>query len=144
MKLVNKTINCIKNMKTYEILLVILMVLYLVTGVSTPYALAPYVNNMFMNASLIALVIVLYLYGNPLLALFVAIVSFVFINRSKKVDPIVMKPSEDNKDTAMDKLNTHLIIYKKHIDTVTKCKSCEEITLILDEEFIENYLKSYS
>lgn len=108
MKLVNKTINCIKNMKTYEILLVILMVLYLVTGVSTPYALAPYVNNMFMNASLIALVIVLYLYGNPLLALFVAIVSFVFINRSKKVDPIIMKPSEDNKDTAMDKLNTHL------------------------------------
>ena len=72
MKLVNKTINCIKNMKTYEILLVILMVLYLVTGVSTPYALAPYVNNMFMNASLIALVIVLYLYGNPLLALFVS------------------------------------------------------------------------
>ena len=59
MKLVNKTINCIKNMKTYEILLVILMVLYLVSGVSTPYALAPYVNNMFMNASLIALVIVL-------------------------------------------------------------------------------------
>ena len=45
---------------------------------------------------------------------------------------------------ACDKLNTHLIIYKKHIDTVTKCKSCEEITLILDEEFIENYLKSYS
>ena len=43
-----------------------------------------------------------------------------------------------------NKLNTHLIIYKKHIDTVTRCKSCEEITLILDEEFIENYLKSYS
>jgi transcription elongation factor Elf1 len=43
-----------------------------------------------------------------------------------------------------NKLNIHLIIYKKHIDTVTRCKSCEEITLILDEEFIENYLKSYS
>ncbi len=43
-----------------------------------------------------------------------------------------------------NKLNTHLILYKKHIDTVRRCKSCDEITLILDEEFIENYLKSYS
>ena len=43
-----------------------------------------------------------------------------------------------------NKLNTYLILYKKHIDTVTRCKSCEEITLILNEEFIENYLKSYS
>ena len=40
-----------------------------------------------------------------------------------------------------DKLNKHLIIYSKHIDTVTRCKNCNEITLILDEEFIENYLK---
>ncbi len=42
------------------------------------------------------------------------------------------------------KNNRHIVIYKKHIDTVRRCKSCDEITLILDEEFIENYLKYYS
>ena len=40
------------------------------------------------------------------------------------------------------KTNRHIIIYNKHIDTIKRCKSCNEITLILDEEFIENYLKN--
>jgi len=40
------------------------------------------------------------------------------------------------------KNNKHIVIYKKHIDKVKRCKSCDEITLILDEEFIENYLKA--
>ncbi len=41
-----------------------------------------------------------------------------------------------------NKTNRHIIIYNKHIDTIKRCKSCNEITLILDEEFIENYLKN--
>ena len=40
--------NSVKNMKTLEVVLFILLVLYLVSGVSTPYALAPYTNNVFM------------------------------------------------------------------------------------------------
>lgn len=40
------------------------------------------------------------------------------------------------------KTNKHLVIYKRHIDTIKRCKSCDEITLILDEEYIENYLKT--
>ncbi len=39
------------------------------------------------------------------------------------------------------KTNKHIVLYNKHIDTVKRCKSCNEITLLLDEEFIENYLK---
>ena len=41
-----------------------------------------------------------------------------------------------------NKRNTHIVIYKKHLDTIKRCKHCDEITLILDEEFIENYLKA--
>jgi len=32
--------------------------------------------------------------------------------------------------------NRHIIIYNKHIDTIKRCKSCNEITLILDEELM--------
>ena len=108
MKLINKSLKSVNNMKTGEILLGVLLVLYLVSGVSTPYELAPYVNNVFMSASLAAIVVVLYLYSNPLLAVFFAIVAFVFVNRSKKVDHRVMKPSQNNKNSNMRKLNKHL------------------------------------
>ena len=40
------------------------------------------------------------------------------------------------------KTNRHIVIYNKHIDTIRSCRSCNEITLILDKEFIENYLKN--
>jgi hypothetical protein len=110
LKNINKVVSSknISSMKTYEILLVVVLVLYIVSGVSTPYELSPYVNNTFMNLSLLALVIVLYLYGNPLLAVVVAIVAAVFINRSRKVDHRIMKPSQENKNSTMKKLNSHL------------------------------------
>ena len=109
MKLLNKSMNNLSNMKTYEILFVVLMVLYLVSGVSTPYELSPHVNNIFMYLSLFAFSVVLYLYGNPLLAAFFLFVSFIFINRSNKVSHKVMKPSQQKKDTTMTQLNNPLL-----------------------------------
>lgn len=109
MSLLKKSLNNVTSMKTYEVLLFVVLVLYLVSGVSTPYSLAPYVNNVFMHLSLIALVVVSYLYGkNVVLTLFLAIVAFVFVNRSSKVSHIKMKPSEDNKKTNLKSLNKHL------------------------------------
>ncbi len=109
MSLLKKSLNNVTSMKTYEVLLFVVLVLYLVSGVSTPYSLAPYVNNVFMHLSLVALVVVSYLYGkNVVLTLFLAIVAFVFVNRSSKVSHIKMKPSEDNKKTNLKSLNKHL------------------------------------
>ena len=108
MKLLNKSVNNLSNMKTYEILFVVLLVLYLVSGVATPYNLAPYVNNLFSYVSLVAIVFVLFLYSNPLLAIFFGIVALVLVNRSRKVDHNVMKPSQENKNAALTKLNSHL------------------------------------
>ena len=96
MKLFNKTLNSFKNLKSYEFVLFILLVLYIVSGVSTPYDLSPYVNNTFMYLSLFALAFLLYLYGNPLLALLLLITSVVFINRSSKVSHTIMQPSQLN------------------------------------------------
>lgn len=109
MTLFSKTIKSFKNLKPYEFILFVLLVLYLVSGVSTPYELSPYVNNIFMYLSLFAFSVVLYLYGNPLLAAFFLFVSFIFINRSNKVSHKVMKPSQQKKDTTMTQLNNPLV-----------------------------------
>ena len=108
MTLFSKTVKSFKNLKPYEFILFVLLVLYLVSGVSTPYELSPYVNNIFMYLSLFAFSVVLYLYGNPLLAVFFLFVSFIFINRSNKVSHKVMKPSQQKKDTIMTQLNNPL------------------------------------
>ena len=60
MKLINKTVDSLKNMKPHEFILVLLLLAYLVSGVSTPYELSSYVNNTFMNLSLVAFTIVLF------------------------------------------------------------------------------------
>tara|TARA_B100001175_G_C19469576_1_gene621007 strand:- start:1173 stop:1616 length:444 start_codon:yes stop_codon:yes gene_type:complete len=108
MKLFNKSLNTLKNFKPYEFVLVVLLLLYIVSGVSTPYELSPYVNNSFMYLSLFALAILLYLYGNPLLALLFLITSVIFINRSNKVSHYTMKPSQENKNNKMQQLNIPL------------------------------------
>jgi len=105
MTLFSKTVKSFKNLKPYEFILFVLLGLYLGSGVSTPYELSPYVNNIFMYLSLFAFSIVIYLYGNPLLALFFLFVSFIFINRSKKVSHKVMKPSQEKKNNDMAQLN---------------------------------------
>ena len=55
MKLFSKTVKSFINFKPYEFILFVLLVLYLVSGVSTPYELSPYVNNIFMYLSLFVL-----------------------------------------------------------------------------------------
>ena len=102
MTLFSKTVKSFKNLKPYEFFLFVLLLLYLVSGVSTPYELSPYVNNIFMYLSLFAFSIVVYLYGNPLLAAFFLFVSFIFINRSNKVSHKVMIPSQEKKNNDND------------------------------------------
>lgn len=111
MKVLNKSMNQMKNisnMKTIEILFIVLLILYLITGVNIPYNLTPYVNNIFMYGSLIALVILLVLNKKYALAIIFAVASFVFINRSSKISHNLMKPSTQNKNKTLNNLNTHL------------------------------------
>lgn len=113
MNLVNSFKNKVlelKNIKNYELVFVVLLVLYLISNVSTPYDLAPHINNAYMYISLFAIVILLLLNSNPLIALLFAIVALIFLQRSKKVDHGVMAPSNANKTAAMENLNTHLSI----------------------------------
>lgn len=96
----------LKNITTNEIILVVLILLYLISNVSTPYELAPYINNMYTYFSLIAIVILLFLKSNPIIALFFGIAALIFVIRSNKVDHGVMAPSTHNKSLAMINLNS--------------------------------------
>ena len=97
----------LKNITTNEIILVVLILLYLISNVSTPYELAPYINNTYTYFSLIAIVILLFLKTNPLIALFFGIAALIFVLRSNKVDHGVMAPSTHNKSLAMINLNSN-------------------------------------
>jgi len=107
----NNILNYFKNLKNlsaYEIILFVLLIAYLISNVSTPYYLSQYIDNSYTYLSLIAIVILIYLYSNPILAILFAIVSLVIINRSKKTTPITMKPSEKNKIKALNNYNKNL------------------------------------
>jgi hypothetical protein len=99
----------LKNISTPEIFLVALILLYLISNVSTPYDLAPYINNVYTYFSLIAIVILLFINSNPIIALFFGIAALVFITRSNKVDHGVMAPSTINKSLNMMNLNNNTI-----------------------------------
>jgi hypothetical protein len=111
MSLVSKTMSGFKNLKNVEIFFILLLVVYLVSNMSTPYNLAPYVNNFFSYGSMVALVILLILYSNPLLALLFAISAIVFVYRSRLVDHNVMKTNEVNKNIAMKQFNENKKVY---------------------------------
>lgn len=111
MNSVNSISNNFKNLKkmtAYEIIFVVLILLYLVSDVATPYDLAPYINNIYTYFSLITITILLFLNTNPLIALFFGIAAIVFITRSKKVDHKVMTPSIHNKSINMMNLNNNM------------------------------------
>lgn len=113
MNLVNSFKNKVlelKNITNYEFVFVVLLLLYLISNVSTPYDFAPHINNAYTYISLFAIVILLLLNSNPLIALLFAFIALIFLQRSKKVDHRVMAPSNANKTAAMENLNTHLSI----------------------------------
>jgi hypothetical protein len=105
----NKALE-LQNIKSYELVFVILLLLYLVSNVSTPYDFAPQINNAYMYISLFAIFILLLLNSNPFIAIFFAIVAVIFLQRSKKVDHKVMAPSTINKTSAMNNMNSHLSV----------------------------------
>ena len=115
MDFINKSTNTLRtstmklsNIKPYEIIIVILLLLYLISNVSTPYNYAPHINNIYMYLSLVIIFIILLLNSNPLIALLFGIVALVFLSRSQKVDHGVMAQSETTRASKMENLNSHL------------------------------------
>jgi len=121
----------LKNITIGEIILVVLILLYLISNVSTPYELAPYINNVYTYFSLIAIVILLFLNSNPIIAIFFGIAALVFVTRSNEVDHGVMAPSTHNKSLAMINLNT---------DTNTNTNTNVDNNTIMNQTSLEEEL----
>tara|TARA_B100000989_G_C19334736_1_gene382383 strand:- start:23 stop:472 length:450 start_codon:yes stop_codon:yes gene_type:complete len=109
MNLVNKTMSMsgLKNLKTLEIFFVLIMFVYLVSNMSTPYNLAPYVNNVFTYGSILALAVLLHLYSAPVVTLLFVVTALVLVYRSRQVDHNIIKPSEVNKNRALNDFNAN-------------------------------------
>ena len=96
----------IKNVKTYEWVIVGLVVLYLLSGVKTPYELSLYVNNTFTYLSFLALIVLLYITkSNLFVIILIFIAGLVFIRRSAVTDYRLHIPSEYNKVNKMKTFN---------------------------------------
>jgi hypothetical protein len=67
-----------------ELILVVLMIIYLILGFKTPEIIANLVDNYVGKAIVILVVIFLFMYSNPILAVVAALVAFDLIRRSSE------------------------------------------------------------
>lgn len=65
-----------------EFILVILMIIYLIMGFKTPELIAGLVDNIIGKVTIIVVVIYLFMYANPILAVIAALVAFDLMRRS--------------------------------------------------------------
>lgn len=108
MSLLSKELLNLKNMSSLQIIFIVLIIIYILSGVNIHYNLTQYFNNPFIYASLLISVIVLYLYTNKILTFIFFIGVLVFIHRSQKIDLNINKPSQENKNKVLNNLNSHL------------------------------------
>lgn len=101
--------NLLSNFQKFsnlELILFVLLVVFIFTDINIPDNISNYFpSNVSSYLILFGLVIVILLYGNPLLAIIFAIFSIVLMNRIKKVDPVVNSPSETKKKNVMKSIN---------------------------------------
>ena len=106
MNLFDVTVVNLKKLKLYEILIILILLVYIFGG--KEYSIPLYVNIIFSYASLIALSVVIYLYGNSILAIIFLIASLVFINRNYILSNNLVQDGEYKKKNKMNNLNKHL------------------------------------
>jgi hypothetical protein len=68
-----------------EFILIILMIIYLILGFKTPEIIANLVDNLVGKVVIVLIVIYLFMYTNPILAVLAALVAFDLIRRSSDV-----------------------------------------------------------
>ena len=84
MSLLSKELLNLKNMSSLQIIFIVLIIIYILSGVNVPYNLTQYLNKPFIYASLFIGVVVLYLYTNNILAFVFLIGVLVFYIDPKK------------------------------------------------------------
>ena len=96
----------IKSTKAHESFLVIILIIYIIFNIPTPYPLLPLVNNIIFQTILIILVLSLFFYINPIITILAVIAVIILIQRSKK-GLNSLNLNETNKYNDMLKYNTN-------------------------------------
>ena len=94
----------LKSSKTHEYLLAALFLIYIALDIQTPMELAPVVNNLFFQLLLGVLIVSMFFYVNPLVAVLAVIAGYTFIHRSRNLGPAAI-PNESVKQELMQTFN---------------------------------------
>ena len=92
-----------------EMVLLVLFVIYLVFPISTPQFLAPMVDSSLGMVGIFAIVLFLFMYSHPLLAILYIFVAYELIRRSTQVTGrtayLQFTPSQAKRDANMQAMN---------------------------------------
>ena len=127
----------VKNVKSHEIVLSILLFLYIFSGVKTPIALLPYINNYITYILFIVVAFIIIMFVNPQMGLLFSIAFYILFRRSSSTDNI--ESSESRKAETMAKVNGD-----SHIDLKFPKNSKGEIMETRDNSDILEYTKDGS
>lgn len=98
-----------KKEHTGEFILIVLMIIYLILGFKTPEMIATMVDNVIGKVVIILIVIYLFMYANPILAVLSALVAFDLMRRSNDTTGLgalsVYAPSEKKKMSQFSAFN---------------------------------------
>ena len=93
------------NIKSHEIVLVLLMVVYNLFNIVTPPILSNFVNTTFGMLSLVVMMIILFLNSNPVVGVLGFVTLYNLIQRSKLNKLKERVPSEKRRSNDMKKFN---------------------------------------
>ena len=93
------------NIKSHEIVLVLLMVVYNLFNIVTPPMLSSFVNSSFGMLSLVVMMIILFLNSNPVVGVLGFVTLYNLIQRSKIDELKERMPSEKRRSADMNKFN---------------------------------------
>jgi hypothetical protein len=98
-----------KKEHTGEFILIVLMIIYLILGFKTPEMIATMVDNVIGKVVIILIVIYLFMYANPILAVLSALVAFDLMRRSNDTTGLgalsAYAPSEKKKMSQFSAFN---------------------------------------
>ena len=107
MKMPNMKSMMMKN--PLEMVLLVLFVIYLMFPISTPQFLAPMVDSSLGMVAIFAMVLFLFMYSHPLLAILYIFVAYELIRRSTQaishVSYLQFTPTQEKRDANMQAMN---------------------------------------
>ena len=98
--------NLFKKERMGELVLTIVFIIYLILGLQIPQPVATIVDTLFGKITLFIIVIYLFIYSNPILAIISLFVAFDLIRRSSKtIEFQKYTPSEKKKSSQFTAYN---------------------------------------